>query len=59
MNIIEVALVDLEKQPHPYIIDNKSSKNSFDDEGLIMKQNEPNILYFRLTNEDFLQGSKT
>ncbi len=51
--------MDLEKQPHPYIIDNKNSKNSFDDEGLIMKQNEPNILYFRLTNEDFLQGSKT
>jgi len=58
VNIIEVALVDLEKQPHPYLLDNKSTKNSFEGEGLIWKENEPNVLYFRLTNEDFLSGYK-
>ncbi len=58
VNIIEVALVDLEKQPHPYLLDNKSAKNSFEDEALIWKENEPNVLYFRLTNEDFLNSYK-
>jgi hypothetical protein len=59
INIIEVALMDVEKQPHPYLIDNKISKNSLEGEGLIWKENEPNVLYFRLTNEDFLTGYKT
>ncbi len=51
--------MDVEKQPHPYLIDNKISKNSLEGEGLIWKENEPNVLYFRLTNEDFLAGYKT
>ncbi|CAF1240598.1 unnamed protein product [Rotaria sordida] len=59
MNIIEVALMDIEKQPHPYTIDNKIIKNSFEDQALIFKGDKPNILYFRLTNEDFLNGYKT
>jgi len=59
MNIIEVALLDIEKQPHPYVIDNKISKNLFEDERLIWKEDEPNVLYFRLTNEDFVKGFKT
>ncbi|CAF2493655.1 unnamed protein product [Rotaria sp. Silwood2] len=59
VNIIEVALVDIEKQLHPYTIDNKNSKKSFDDQVLIFKETQPNILYFRLTNEDFLIGYKT
>ena len=59
MNIIEVTLMDVEKQPHPYMIDNKLAKTVMDDESLIFKQNEQNVLYFRLTNEDFLSGFKT
>jgi len=59
VNIIEVVLVDIQKQPHPYSIDNKSSQKSLDDQVLIIKEDEPNILYFRLTNEDFLAGFKT
>jgi hypothetical protein len=51
--------MDIDKQPHPYVIDNKISKRLFDDEKLIFKHNEPNVLYFRLTNEDFLAGFKT
>jgi hypothetical protein len=58
MNIIEVALVDIMKQSHPYTISNKTCKKSFEDEALIVKLDRPNILYFRLTNEDFLNGFK-
>jgi hypothetical protein len=49
----------IDKQPHPYTIDNKTSSNTFEDDVLIFKQNEPNVLYFRLTNEDFQNGYKT
>ncbi len=48
----------IDKEPHPYTIDNKNRHNLFEDQTLIFKQNEPNILYFRLTNEDFLSGFK-
>lgn len=58
LNIIEVTLVDIQKQLHPYTLDNKSSKNSFDNETLIVKQDQPNALYFRLTNDDFINGHK-
>ncbi len=51
--------MDIQKQPHPYSINNKASQKSLEDHVLIVKQDEPNILYFRLTNEDFLAGYKT
>ncbi|CAF3757783.1 unnamed protein product [Rotaria sp. Silwood1] len=56
INIIEVALVDIEKQPHPYSIDNKTSKISYDDQALIFKDGPSNQLYFRLTDKDFNNG---
>ncbi|CAF3935289.1 unnamed protein product, partial [Rotaria sp. Silwood1] len=59
INIIEVALADSAKQPHPYTIDNKTSNKSFNDQVLIFKMTQPNILYFRLTKEDFITGYKT
>lgn len=58
-NIIEVALVDMEKEPHPYTLDHKSARPLFEDGALIIKQTDPNILYFRLTNDDFVRGFKT
>ena len=51
--------MDIEKQPHPYSIVNKTSKSLLAEQVFIVKQDEPNILYFRLTNEDFLSGFKT
>ncbi|CAF4951843.1 unnamed protein product [Rotaria sp. Silwood1] len=59
VNIIEVALMGIDKQPHPYSIDNKTSSDTYEDYALIFKQNDPNVLYFRLTNEDFQNGYKT
>ncbi|CAF4623591.1 unnamed protein product, partial [Rotaria sp. Silwood2] len=58
-NIIEVALVDIQKEPHPYSIHNKTSKISYDDEALIFKDGPPNQLYFRLIDTDFNNGYKT
>ena len=58
-NIIEVALMDIERQPHPYTLENKSRQKRSDDKALIFKENEDNTLYFRLTNEDFVRGCKT
>jgi hypothetical protein len=50
----------IDKQPHPYTIDNKTRPDTYDDNALIFKQNnEPNILYFRITNDDFQNGYKT
>ena len=57
-NIIQVALVSIDKQPHPYVIDNKAVRKSFQDT-LIFKEDQPNVLYFQLTNEDFIAGFKT
>ncbi|CAF0985711.1 unnamed protein product [Rotaria sp. Silwood1] len=58
-NIIEVTLVGIDGQSHPYTIDNKTCSNSFDDAALIFRQNEPNTLYFCVTNEDFKNEYKT
>jgi hypothetical protein len=49
----------IDKQPHPYTLDNKTSSDTFEDNALIFKQGDPNVLYFRLTNEDFQNGYKT
>ncbi|CAF3510163.1 unnamed protein product [Adineta steineri] len=59
VNIIEVTLVGIDQQPHPYTLHNKDCSATFEENTLIFKQHEPNILYFRLTNEDFLNGYKT
>ncbi|CAF2647842.1 unnamed protein product [Rotaria sp. Silwood2] len=59
VNLIEVTLMGIDKQPHPYSIDNKTSSDTYEDHALIFKQNEQNVLYFRLTNEDFQNGYKT
>lgn len=59
VNIIEVALVDIEGHPHPYSLDHKAAQSSFADGALIIKQNDPNIIYFRLTNDDFVRNYKT
>ena len=58
-NIIEVALVDIDKHPHLYAIDNKAARSSLDDNMLIFKKDQPSVLYFRLSNDDFLAGFKT
>ena len=50
----------IDKQPHPYTITNKNSKPSFEaNDTFIVQQDEPHVLYFRLTNEDFSSGFKT
>ena len=59
VNLLEVALVGLDKQPHPYALENKTSSDTFEDNVLIFKQGDPNVLYFRLTPEDFQNGYKT
>jgi hypothetical protein len=58
-NYIEVALVDTDKQPHPYVLRSKASQSSFKDEAPVVQQQQKNVLYFRLTNEDFIAGFKT
>ena len=57
-NIIEVTLVGMDGQPHPYEIDNKTKKTSFDQDVLIFRENSDNTLYFCVTNEDFNNGYK-
>jgi hypothetical protein len=52
-NIIEVTLVAKDKQPHDYVIDNKTSKPTFEDDALIFRQNADHTLYFCLTNDDY------
>lgn len=59
MNIIEVALVGVDKEPHPYTLENKISSSTYDPAALIFKQDQRNILFFRLTDEDFRNGFKT
>jgi hypothetical protein len=59
VNLIEVALVGLDKEAHPYALDNKTCSDTFEDNTLIFKQGDPNVIYFRLTNEDFQNGYKT
>lgn len=51
--------MDIFQQPHPYIIHNKDSVKGYDARALIFKTTEENILYFRLTNQDFVNGYKT
>ncbi len=52
--------MDMLNLPHPYTIDNKEGK-LYEGEPLVERStNEaPNILYFRLTDEDFDNGFKT
>jgi hypothetical protein len=54
-NVIEVALVDIQGRPHPYPIEN------VDDPSLtnIGYQGDPGALYFRLTQDNFDNGSKS
>ncbi|CAF2030829.1 unnamed protein product [Rotaria magnacalcarata] len=59
VNLIEVALVGIDQQAHPYALDNKTSSNIFDDSALIFKPEGSNALYFRVTKEDFLNKQKT
>lgn len=59
VNIIEVALVGLDKEPHPYILENKNSSPVYDPTTLIFRQDQRNVLFFRLTDEDFRNGYKT
>lgn len=49
----------IDKELHPYSIDNKTSSDTYEENALIFKQHAPNILYFRLTNEDFYNGYKS
>ncbi|CAM4854335.1 unnamed protein product [Rotaria socialis] len=59
VNLIEVALMSIDKQVHPYAIDNKTSSNIFEDSTLIFKPKGSNALFFRVTKEDFLNKQKT
>ncbi|CAF0935239.1 unnamed protein product [Adineta ricciae] len=59
VNFIEIAWVGIDKEMHPYTLYNKNSLPTLEDHVMIFKQHEPNILYFRLTNEDFRNGYKT
>ncbi|CAF3420769.1 unnamed protein product [Rotaria sp. Silwood1] len=55
-NIIRVTLVGIDKQPHPYTIDNKERNIS----SLVFKEpNEPHSLYFFVTKEDYDKGEKS
>ncbi|CAF1096201.1 unnamed protein product [Adineta ricciae] len=54
-NIIEIQLVDILKNPHPYSLNNKTSA----DQSLDIQSDEPNKVFFRLTNDDFVNGSKS
>ncbi|CAF1917069.1 unnamed protein product [Rotaria magnacalcarata] len=58
-NIIEVSLMDIEKKPHLYTLENKNRMKPLDDLLLIFKQEEVNTLYFKVTNQDFLNGYKS
>ncbi|CAF4314210.1 unnamed protein product [Rotaria socialis] len=58
-NIIEVSLMDIEKKPHLYTLDNKTRMKQPDDQLLIFKQEEVNTLYFIVTNQDFINGYKS
>ena len=59
MNFIEVALVGVDKELHVYGIANKQSADAYDENALIFKQEQQNVLYFRVTEEDFRNGYKT
>ena len=54
-NIIEVQLVDVLKNPHPYSLNNKTQA----DQSLDIQSDEPNKIFFRLTNDDFVNGFKS
>ncbi|CAF0943769.1 unnamed protein product [Rotaria sordida] len=54
-NFIQVTLVGIDKQPHPYTIDNKECNIS----PLILKLNESHSLYFHVTKEDYDNGEKS
>lgn len=58
-NMIEVMLVDIRKEKHPYILFNKTSKQSFSRTHSIVQNTERNILYFRLMDSDFTNGFKS
>jgi hypothetical protein len=58
-NLIEVALMTVDNQPHPYIIDNKQ-RNSPEGRQLVFREGTAqNTLRFRLTEDDFDNGFKT
>ena len=46
----------IDRQPHPYTIDNKERLKS---EELIFKSGEVNSLYFHVTEQDCRQGHKS
>ncbi len=52
--------MDMRNRSHPYTIDNKEGK-LYEGEPLVVRSADkaPNILYFRLTDEDFDNGFKT
>ncbi|CAF3331976.1 unnamed protein product [Rotaria socialis] len=55
-DIIQVTLVDIYGQPHPYTIDTKEPTAS----SLVFKwNNEPHSLYFHLTEKDYEKGEKS
>ncbi|CAF2063057.1 unnamed protein product [Rotaria magnacalcarata] len=55
-DIIQVTLVDIYGQPHPYTIDAKERTTSL----LVSKlDNEPHSLYFHLTEKDYEKGEKS
>ena len=53
-NIIEVTLVGIDKQPHPYTLENKAREKS----SLIFKEEDLNSLYFHVTEDDIKKGTK-
>ncbi|CAF1094917.1 unnamed protein product [Adineta steineri] len=52
---IEVSLLTIDNQPHPYTIKNKESDKS----SLVVKQNESNTIYYDVTNDDLVKGYKS
>ncbi|CAF1449396.1 unnamed protein product [Didymodactylos carnosus] len=61
LNYIEVALKAVDGSPHLYHIDNKLCKlNSITGQhDLIVKDEEKNLLYYQVTEEDYAKGYKT
>ncbi|CAF1109628.1 unnamed protein product [Adineta steineri] len=54
-NVIQVTLLGIDNQPHPYTIKNKECGKS----SLVVKKNESNTIYYDVTNDDLVKGYKS
>lgn len=59
MNIIEVALIDINNEAHPYRLINKQSGPELSENVTVAHCSSPNVLYFQITKNDFVKGNKS